>query len=172
MWLIMTALAAVIATAIWYMNAPGDKYKLGLLSLMLWGATIMWLVDHVIAYLTKGGEFFEVSTDATMLGVSVIFRKGRGFTTLPFLFTARARAELPSLLADRPDQGNHPADERPAEEEVQQEDGQGVFVVPGDGDDGRQEIDDQEHDENENTDKAAKEKSPNVHQPLLLLSVH
>jgi peptidoglycan biosynthesis protein MviN/MurJ (putative lipid II flippase) len=73
MWLIMTALAAVIATAIWYMNAPGDKYKLGLLSLMLWGATIMWLVDHVIAYLTKGGEFFEVSTDATMLGVSVLF---------------------------------------------------------------------------------------------------
>ena len=72
MWLIMTALAAVIATVIWYVKAPDDKYKLGLLSLIFWGATIMWLVDHVMAYLTEGGEFFEINQDATLLGVSVI----------------------------------------------------------------------------------------------------
>jgi peptidoglycan biosynthesis protein MviN/MurJ (putative lipid II flippase) len=72
MWLIMTALAAIIATAVWYVKAPDDKYKLGLLSLFLWGATIMWLVDHVIAYLTEGGEFFETNLDATLLGVAVI----------------------------------------------------------------------------------------------------
>jgi peptidoglycan biosynthesis protein MviN/MurJ (putative lipid II flippase) len=72
MWLIMTALAAIITTAIWYIKAPEDKYKLGLLSLIFWGATLMWLVDHVIAYLTDGGEFFEVSPDATLLGISVI----------------------------------------------------------------------------------------------------
>ena len=72
MWLIITALAAVITTAIWYIKAPEDKYKLGLLSLMFWGATLMWLVDHVIAYLTEGGEFLEVSLDATLLGISVI----------------------------------------------------------------------------------------------------
>jgi peptidoglycan biosynthesis protein MviN/MurJ (putative lipid II flippase) len=72
MWLIMTALAAVIATAIWYVKAPDDKYKLGLLSLFFWGATIMWLVDHVIAYLTEGGEFFEINLDATLLGLAVI----------------------------------------------------------------------------------------------------
>lgn len=72
MWLIMTALAAIIATAIWYVKAPEDKYKLGLLSLMFWGATLMWLVDHVMAYLTEGGEFFEINLDATLLGVSVI----------------------------------------------------------------------------------------------------
>ena len=72
MWLIITALAAIVATAVWYIKAPGDKYKLGLLSLMLWGATLMWLVDHVMAYLTEGGEFFEVNLDATMLGVTVI----------------------------------------------------------------------------------------------------
>jgi peptidoglycan biosynthesis protein MviN/MurJ (putative lipid II flippase) len=71
-WLIMTALAAIITTAIWYVRAPGDKYKLGLLSLIFWGATIMWFVDHVMAYLTKGGEFFEVNLDATLLGISVI----------------------------------------------------------------------------------------------------
>jgi hypothetical protein len=72
MWLILTASAAIITTAIWYVKAPEDKYKLGLLSLIFWGATIMWLVDHVMAYLTEGGEFFEVNLDATLLGVSVI----------------------------------------------------------------------------------------------------
>jgi len=72
MWLIMTALAAVIVTAIWYVKAPEDKYKLGLLSLFFWGATLMWLVDHVMAYLTEGGAFFEINLDATLLGVAVI----------------------------------------------------------------------------------------------------
>ena len=72
MWLIMTALAAIITTAIWYIISPGDKYKLGILSLAFWGATLMWLVDHVIAYLTEGGAFFETNQDATMLGISVI----------------------------------------------------------------------------------------------------
>ncbi len=73
MWIIMTALAAVITTAIWYVKAPDDKYKLGLLSLFFWGATIMWFVDHVMAYVTEGGAFFEINLDATMLGLSVIF---------------------------------------------------------------------------------------------------
>ena len=72
MWLIMTALAAIITTAIWYANAPEDKYKLGLLSLFFWGATLMWLVDHVMAYVTEGGEFFEINLDAALLGVAVI----------------------------------------------------------------------------------------------------
>jgi len=72
MWLIMTALAAVITTVIWYIKAPNDKYKLGLLSLIFWGATLMWLVDHVMAYLTEGVEFLEINLDATLLGLSVI----------------------------------------------------------------------------------------------------
>jgi hypothetical protein len=72
MWLALTALAALITTAVWYANAHNDKYKLGLLSLFFWGATIMWFVDHVMAYLAEGGEFFEVNLDATLLGISVI----------------------------------------------------------------------------------------------------
>ena len=72
MWLIMTSLAAIITTLIWYIRAPEDKYKLGLLSLIFWGATLMWFVDHVMAYLTEGGEFFEINLDATLLGLSVI----------------------------------------------------------------------------------------------------
>jgi hypothetical protein len=72
MWLIITALAAIITTVIWYIKSPEDKYKLGLLSLFFWGATIMWLVDHVMAYLSEGGPFFEINQDATLLGISVI----------------------------------------------------------------------------------------------------
>ncbi len=72
MFFIMTALAAVITTAIWYARGPEDKYKLGFLSLMFWGATLMWFVDHVMAYLTEGGEFFEINLDASLLGISVI----------------------------------------------------------------------------------------------------
>jgi hypothetical protein len=72
MWLLMTALAAIITTAIWYAKAPDDKYKLGLLSLIFWGATIMWLVDRITAYVTEGGEFLEINLDATLLGLAVI----------------------------------------------------------------------------------------------------
>ncbi len=72
MFLILTALAAVITTVVWYANAPEDKYKVGMLSLFFWGATLMWLIDHVMAYLAEGGEFFELNLDATMLGISVI----------------------------------------------------------------------------------------------------
>ncbi len=68
MWLIILAFAATIATAIWYTQAENDKYLLKLLSLILWGTTIMVLVDHVVPYLIEGGgEFFEVSAEATVL---------------------------------------------------------------------------------------------------------
>jgi hypothetical protein len=72
MWLILTAFAAIITTVVWYISPQRDTYKLGLLSLAFWGATTMWLVDHVMAYMSEGGEFFELNQDATMLGVSVI----------------------------------------------------------------------------------------------------
>ena len=72
MFLIITALAAIITTALWYITAPNGKYKLGFLSLMYWGAAIMWLVDHIIAYAQGGGEFFEVNADATGLGFSIL----------------------------------------------------------------------------------------------------
>ncbi len=72
MWLIVTSLAAVITTAIWYIKAPEDKYKLGFLSLIFWGATLMWFVDHLMGYLMEGGEFFEINLGATILGLVVI----------------------------------------------------------------------------------------------------
>ena len=67
MWLIIFAFAATIATAIWYTQAENDKYLLKYLSLIFWGTTIMVLVDHVVPFMMEGGEFFEVSTEATVL---------------------------------------------------------------------------------------------------------
>jgi len=72
MWLLLTAFAALVATALWRASAPGDKYKLGFLSLIYWGATLMWLVDHVMAYVQEGGPFFDFSAQAVWVGVSVI----------------------------------------------------------------------------------------------------
>ena len=66
------ALAAIVVTIIWYVHAPEDKFKLSILSFIYWGATLMWLADHVLAYLMEGGEFFELTLDATLLGVAVI----------------------------------------------------------------------------------------------------
>lgn len=72
MWLLITAFAALVTSALWYVSSPSDKYKLGFLSLIYWGATLMWLVDHVMAYTQEGGQFFEINADATGLGMSVL----------------------------------------------------------------------------------------------------
>jgi len=39
---------------------------------MLWGATIMVLVDRVIGCLTGGGEFFELTPEAAALGFTML----------------------------------------------------------------------------------------------------
>ncbi len=59
MWLATTSIAAAGAT-LFRLVLPKD-YKLGFLALMLWGATVMILIDHVLGY--EGGEFFEKTTD-------------------------------------------------------------------------------------------------------------
>jgi ABC-type transport system involved in multi-copper enzyme maturation permease subunit len=59
MWLITTLIAAVGVTILWYV-AP-KIYKLDLLSLILWGASFMILVDHLLGY--DGGSFVEMETE-------------------------------------------------------------------------------------------------------------
>jgi len=73
MWLITTLISSVIATSLWLILRR--RYRLGFLSLMLWGATIMILVDHLIGY--EGGQFIERETDGlitngTLLGVIML----------------------------------------------------------------------------------------------------
>ncbi|MFC1937032.1 hypothetical protein ACFLWY_00565 [Chloroflexota bacterium] len=71
MWFITTSLAAVITTAIWYFKDAEGKYKLGFLSLIFWGATLMIFVDHLMGYIREG-EFLEISSDAALLGLALI----------------------------------------------------------------------------------------------------
>lgn len=59
MTLLITVFAAVVCTALWYKRAPKDDMKLGTLSLMYWGASLMWLVDAVFEYMELGTEFFS-----------------------------------------------------------------------------------------------------------------
>ena len=73
MWLITTLIAAIVVTAIWYVKPK--IYKLDILSLMLWGTSIMILVDHILGY--QGGEFIELETDGlitsgTLLGIVML----------------------------------------------------------------------------------------------------
>ncbi len=69
MWLIITFVFAVISTVGWYIT--GKRYRLDFLSLFLWGATLMWTVDHIVAYLTER-EGIEVSLSGTLLGIVVV----------------------------------------------------------------------------------------------------
>jgi hypothetical protein len=67
MWLATTSIAAAAATVGKFV-LPRD-YKLGFLALMLWGASAMILVDHILGY--KGGAFLEKTTDG-MIANSVV----------------------------------------------------------------------------------------------------
>lgn len=76
MTLLITVFAAIICTLIWYKNLPNNELRLGFLSLMFWGASLMWTVDAVFEYIELGAEFFtpepmDMLNDA-FLGISVV----------------------------------------------------------------------------------------------------
>jgi peptidoglycan biosynthesis protein MviN/MurJ (putative lipid II flippase) len=73
MWLLVITLAAVIVTAIWYVNDKARKYyHIGILNLMLWGTAIMVFVDHMMGYLDERGEFIETTPEAMLLSIVLI----------------------------------------------------------------------------------------------------
>ena len=76
MTLLITLIAAVCATLIWYFNSNRDKYKLGTLSLMYWGAGLMWFVDFVFEYAELKADYFvqefaDILNDS-LLGITVV----------------------------------------------------------------------------------------------------
>lgn len=77
MTLIITAIAAIIATALRFLAPPSaQRFHLGILALMYGGASIMWIVDG-IACLAEGEPFLELSdaaamTDDALLGICVV----------------------------------------------------------------------------------------------------
>ena len=76
MTLLTTVFAAVIATIVWYKTAPKSNMKLGTLSLMYWGASIMWFVDAIFEYAELKAEYFTPAPvdmlNDFFLGLSVV----------------------------------------------------------------------------------------------------
>lgn len=70
MCLLITLLAAIISTIVWYVNAPESKLKLRTLSLMYWGAALMWTVDGFFA-IAEGESFLDLSINDALLGLLI-----------------------------------------------------------------------------------------------------
>lgn len=76
MCLILTTLAAIVATVIWYCSATAREVKVSVLCWLFWGAAIMWFVDLVFEYAEEGAAVFEPSLadvlNDSLLGLAVI----------------------------------------------------------------------------------------------------
>lgn len=76
MTLLITALAAIISTILWYVNEKARFLKVGILCYEFWGASLMWLVDAVYEYLELGELYFSPAgqdmLNDTFLGLSVV----------------------------------------------------------------------------------------------------
>lgn len=58
MTLLTVLFAAILCTVIWYRGAPKDEMKVGILCWMYWGASLMWLVDAVFAFVEARAAYF------------------------------------------------------------------------------------------------------------------
>lgn len=76
MTLLITFIAAVITSIIWYTHDESRRYKTGTLALMYWGATIMWFIDFVAEYIELRAQYFEQGfsdiLNDSLLGISVV----------------------------------------------------------------------------------------------------
>ncbi|NJP40091.1 hypothetical protein HCH52_03370 [Oscillospiraceae bacterium HV4-5-C5C] len=75
MTLLVTVFAAIISTVIWYKHAPQDELKMGTLSLIYWGASLMWLVDAIFEFAELKSAYFNPAPadllNELFLGLSV-----------------------------------------------------------------------------------------------------
>ena len=76
MTLLTTVFAALISSIIWYKKEEARNLKVGTLSLMYWGASLMWLIDAVFEYAELGAEAFVPAPldmlNDLYLGLSVV----------------------------------------------------------------------------------------------------
>ena len=76
MTLLLSTLAAVISTVVWYFCAHREEYRLSTLVWMFWGASLMWSVDAFMEIKEIGSAYFTPSTqdmiNDAFLGASVI----------------------------------------------------------------------------------------------------
>lgn len=71
MTLLVTVIAAVISTIVWYAVEKRDTYKLGTLSFIYWGASLMWFIDFVAEYSELHADYF-IQNSADMLNDFVL----------------------------------------------------------------------------------------------------
>ncbi len=76
MTLLISFFAALTATTAWYISESRDKLKLGMLSLIFWGSSLMWTADFIFEYAELKAEYFNQSfheiLNDTLLGFSVV----------------------------------------------------------------------------------------------------
>ena len=58
MTLLITVFAAILATFCWYIKDPENTFQVGTLSLIYWGASLMWMVDAVFEYIEQKEAYF------------------------------------------------------------------------------------------------------------------
>ena len=76
MTLLIAVFAAIISTIVWYKSPARDEMKLGVLSLMFWGASLMWFVDAIFESAELQEKYFTPELkdmlNDTFLGFSVV----------------------------------------------------------------------------------------------------
>ena len=76
MTLLITILAAVAVTVIWYSSEKARRMKVDILMYMFWGASLMWLIDAVFEYAELHEAFFAPAPvdmlNDLYLGLSVV----------------------------------------------------------------------------------------------------
>lgn len=76
MTLLVTVFAAITSTILWYQKDNRKELRLGMLSLMYWGASIMWFVDAIFEYAELHAAYFTPDPmdmlNDLFLGLSVI----------------------------------------------------------------------------------------------------
>lgn len=76
MTLLITVFAAVITTVVWYIKDSSNRMKTGTLSLIYWGASLMWFVDAVFEYAEIRSLYFTPPAKDMLndlfLGLSVV----------------------------------------------------------------------------------------------------
>ncbi len=57
--LLVTLIAAVVSTLLWYLLDSAQSLRLGVLCFLYWGASLMWMVDAVFEYVKLQAAFFN-----------------------------------------------------------------------------------------------------------------
>ncbi len=76
MTLLVTVIAAIVSTLVWYLNNKRSELKIGILCLMYWGAALMWFVDAIFEFVEMGADYFNpepaVLLNDLILGFSAV----------------------------------------------------------------------------------------------------